>query len=485
MLSANNSYLIEKLSGLSVKEFNKLGEFLNSPFHNKSVRIIRLYNFLSELFPFPDNFSVSKKSLFSHIYPGKPFSDLILRKLIFDFNSLVDEFIQIYFGNKNEFRKNNELLAFFRMRKMNKNYNHSVKKFSDRFEKAEMKNIEFYHEKKFFHKEIYNHKTDNLGFSLNGYSDIIENSQYEFVLNYIQIYYSYVKFKNSFDRNAFLNLPFIKEVINFIQKNLDEIKINHPILFCEFLALKTIQEPDNNKNAEEIRIYLYENEFKLDVLTLKYMMLVLYNYYVGRLNKGFEEFRKPLFDLINEIDNKNLAEGVYSSFDLFLFTAVGNAIILKEFDKGEYLLEKYKHLLPASQRDHIYRINLANIKFFKGDSDSAYSLLNSVKFSNPLHYLFANSVLIKIYFEKGYWDSLNALMETVKKFLQRKNNLSDYHINVYLNLIKYLNEYLKFKDDRQGLNELYKTLSDEKICNSKKWLLEIIENKLSKLNFPA
>lgn len=482
MLSGNNSFLFEKLSGFSLKEFNKLGEFINSPFFNKSERIIKLYNFFSESFPFSVNFSFSKEEMFNKIYPDKKYNDVILRKLIFDLNSLVDEFIQIHFGNKNKFRKYNELLSFFRSRKLYNNFNHLSKKVKENYENNFLRNIEYYQEKKFFHKELYNFYSDNLGFSLKGYPEIIENSQYEFALNYIQIYYSYIKFKSSYDRNAFLDMPFISYVINFIKQNQSDIKKNHPVLYCEYLALLTIQEPDNYNNAVNIKNYLNENESNLDLITLKYMMLVLYNYYVGRLNKGFNEFRKPLYDLINEIDKKDLAVGVYSSFDLFLFTAVGNCIVLNEFETGEYLLEKYKPFLPPAQREHIYKINLANLKFFKGDSDSAYSLLNSVKFSNPLHYLFANSVLLKVYYEKNFWDSLNALMDAVRKFLIRKNNLSDYHINVYMNFIKYLNEFLKTKDNKEGLLKLYDDLVSEKTCNSKNWLLEKINQKLSVLN---
>ena len=86
------SKLTEIIRGISQSEYRRFGEFLNSPYHNKSRNILQLYELINERFDNFDSNTISIKKIAGYIYGGGKKSDQNARTLISNFTKLLEKF---------------------------------------------------------------------------------------------------------------------------------------------------------------------------------------------------------------------------------------------------------------------------------------------------------------------------------------------------------------------------------------------------------
>ena len=87
------SKLTEMVKGISPAEFKKFGEFLNSPYHNKSRKIIQLYELINFSYDEFDANIITNEKIAKAIFSGEGDKDQNVRTLISTFTSLLEEFL--------------------------------------------------------------------------------------------------------------------------------------------------------------------------------------------------------------------------------------------------------------------------------------------------------------------------------------------------------------------------------------------------------
>ena len=94
----SSSKLFRLLSTLSEEECARFGEFLHSPFHQKSQKILDLWKVLHPWLPVEGEPSeqmteaLDKNRVFTLLFPGKPYKDSNLSNLMTTMGNLLDEF---------------------------------------------------------------------------------------------------------------------------------------------------------------------------------------------------------------------------------------------------------------------------------------------------------------------------------------------------------------------------------------------------------
>ena len=196
---------------------------------------------------------------------------------------------------------------------------------------------------------------------------------------------------------------------------------------------------------------------------------------IKRLNKGDRKYIRECFDLYRSgLKNRVLFEnGVVSNYT---YTNVFKAgLALKEFNWVESFLKEYKSYLPASDRENTYNFNLAFLYFQKPDYDSAMELLQKVDFNDVLNNLDSRRMLLRIYYELGYYDSLESLLDSFKTYLSRQKNIG-YHKENYANLIYFMKKILRANlSDKTQSSKLIKEIEATPALAEKSWLLEQLE----------
>lgn len=141
MVSQNLILLLKNFSRIELKS---LRCFLNSPYHNKNKKVIKLFLEIEEFYPEFNNDKLTNEYLSSKINPLKDYNDSTISDLISDLLKLTQEFLAVEEFNKDHFGKGSLLL----MALINKNHNQLFEKnmeiVSDQIEKRGIDSL-YYH----------------------------------------------------------------------------------------------------------------------------------------------------------------------------------------------------------------------------------------------------------------------------------------------------------------------------------------------------
>ena len=102
------------------------------------------------------------------------------------------------------------------------------------------------------------------------------------------------------------------------------------------------------------------------------------------------------------------------------------------------------------------------------------TLLSEMDFADPLTNLDARAILLKIYYERGFYEALESHLDSFQTYLNRHKNLG-YHRENYLNLLKIVRKMLRFgPQDRQERAQLANDVKQTAALAEKEWLLRCL-----------
>ncbi len=142
------------------------------------------------------------------------------------------------------------------------------------------------------------------------------------------------------------------------------------------------------------------------------------------------------------LENKALFEnGILSQFTYKNATTAG--IMAGHSAWVRQFLEDYKPFLHPRERHHAYVYNLAVYYFRLRDYEQAMTLLRDANLGDDsLTNLDARSMLVRIYYERGYTEALESLLDSFSAYLRRRTDIG-YHKANYENLIRFVRQMLR------------------------------------------
>ena len=121
----NEARYLELLNSLNEADFKKLGEFLRSPYFNKTQALITLYNYLKKIFPHFEKIDILYLS--QTIY-GSIEEQSKVKTLISEFCKMIEKFYTQITMEKNDLNMNNTLLKYYSDNNLVKNFEAVQKK---------------------------------------------------------------------------------------------------------------------------------------------------------------------------------------------------------------------------------------------------------------------------------------------------------------------------------------------------------------------
>lgn len=98
--------LVQLLKKFDKEELSRFGKFLDSPYHNNSTKVKRMFDELKKFHPDFDDVGFNKKKLLKEVSPGIAFNESTFRNVISDLLSQVERFLTIEQAMKNEHERN-------------------------------------------------------------------------------------------------------------------------------------------------------------------------------------------------------------------------------------------------------------------------------------------------------------------------------------------------------------------------------------------
>lgn len=204
------------------------------------------------------------------------------------------------------------------------------------------------------------------------------------------------------------------------------------------------------------------------------LLLLSVNYCIRRLNTGENRYIREAFDLYRiGLETRVLIEhGRLGRFAFKNIVALG--LRLEAFEWVENFIRQFSPLLEEKYRAAHRDYNLAKMYYAKKDYGRAMPLLARVDENDLLLNLDSRIMLLKMYYETGEWDALDALLSSFKILLLRKKRIIGYHSANYLSTLRFIHRLTRLNlNDKKAVGDFRAAVARDKTVIEKEWLLEI------------
>ncbi len=474
MKETNLAKLLTSFSKPELKEFSK---FITSPYFNTGKKFVVI--FLQECLKFYPDFEITKNELFELLYPGKPYNDVNMRKLVSEGITLGESFLLQKLLERDPLRNELLLLKDLSNRKVESAFNSKLKEVSSGINgSSELAAVRPARKKELeevlkFHFSFRDRKR-----SLQHYNSEMEWFAADVVENLLALYVERLTEKKNFSEMDF-SMQFFDEVIRMLQDGkfsgipIISIHFNHVMMLFtgEWQYYETLKSL-----KESYYSILNTNELK--------------NIYVGLMNFVVEKSelneisltasKKELFVFYSEILSGGLIEQFFSEF-LFL-NIVTVSLQLGKAAFAEEFIDKYGKLLNPESRKEVVNFCRANILYFKGNYGEALRLASRINFKYYQQKLLVRNLTIKIYFDQNESTAFGYQVSAYRTYLKRESVIPAHLQSVIDGFLVYTAKLFELKNRFSPPSEIQRLKGE---INSapiaeKFWLLEKTDELLRK-----
>ncbi len=474
------SKLTEMVKGISPAEFKRFGEFLNSPYHNKSRKIIQLYELINFSYDEFDANTITNEKIAKAIFSGEGDKDQNVRTLISTFTSLLEEFLIVEELNNNALHGKTFLLKSLRDRNILKTFDMVSKEITEIQQKDFNRNTDYYYNEFTFKETWLNYHGEDLDMDLDkSYQDMSDNADHLFIVTKLKVLNTVISRKILSGISIHKTYWAVENILKYIEKNIDDIEKNHPIIYSEFKILMMVLEPDTVKHFHDLEKHVFLNIAKYNEEELEQVYYSLSNYCVNKIALGEDKFVNELYKIHSNFEKT----GFYAKNKNLQYTDFIGVIIcglnMKHMKWVEHFFETYKGNIASEVKRDTINLSSALIAFQNKKYKDCVGFLSKVGYKYTYFYLKSKETLIKAYYELGEIESLEAVVDAAKHYLKRHKEMLSIHYDRYILFLNYIINLMKLdKKQKPELKILMKKLDENRTTIAREWLIEkIIEMK--------
>jgi len=471
----HNSNLIESFKTFTPQEIKEFSEFVTSPFFNKNVNVIKLFEIIRKSYPELNSPKLEKETVYKKIFPGKPYKDSTIRLLMFYLYEIVLKFLAYTRFSKNNVTYTENLMKELLDRGQYKEFEKNIEKINQEIENIPVKDENYYMNRFIFRHEYLNYASN---FVEGKYEKFVSKEDIEFVSNNLTYYYLIRIFKfYSIALNMMLlyNINIETAIFENITKNFNPDAFKDvPMIGIYFNAIMVLLKPEDESYYYKLKKLVFENAASLEKNTLSDLYINLENYCHRKGRTGAEKFNKEALEIYHaEIENNVcFVNGLmpYSLYNSYVVTACR----LKKYDEAHEFVEKYRQTLSPENMDGYYDYCMAFLENARRNNEKALEYLSKVKLDDLYMKMDVRILQSKIYYELTWHMPLQSLLDTFKKTVQNNKLMPEFRKKYYLMFIRYLNQMnnLKQKTDSDKAYELRSQLEKDDFFPNKQWLIE-------------
>lgn len=470
------SKLTEMLKGISPSEFKRFGEFLYSPFHNKSKKILQLYELINNNFEKFDANILTNKRIAISIFNDESSKDQNVRTLISNFTSLLEEFLVLLEMSDNTVQSKLFLLKSLRDRNILKTFNMTSNEITAITTKDFNKNTVFYYDD-LTHKDILlNYQGEDLDLDLDkSYFDMSDNTDCLFIVTKLRVINTVLSRRILSGVNIYKSFWGVDHVIDYVEKNIEKMRKSHPIIYSEYKILKMMLVPESVKHFHDLGKHVLANISKYNEDELEQVYYSLANYCVNKIATGEEKFITELYKIYTNFE----MNGFYRKNNNIQYTDFMGVVIcglnLKEIKWVNYFFENYKSNIASDVKRDTINLVSALISFSSKKYKDCINHLNKVGYKYSYFYLKSKETLIKSYYELGEIESIESAIDAARHYLKRHRDILSIHYERYLLFLNYVSNLIKLdKKQKAEIKLLMKKLDENRNTIGREWLIEKI-----------
>jgi len=463
--------LFEILSGISKEELAILGDFVRSKVFNSNRNVIRLYSYIKANFSRINRGGISRERIYKAVFKNEGFNESKYWKLTSAFSAVLEKFLVYTEFEKDIFYRDNLLLENYRKRNLNKQYSILTREVSRKFRKEFNRSMNYFVNRTHFHfQNISYFGYSPAGSNENDIENLFENLTMFFIMTTIVSICIISNFEKKFIRKCKTDLWMFNETLDYIFENQKKIKKNYPTVYIFFLILYTKLYPGKEDYYIELKKSVIRNTSLFTGNFLRHILVNMLDYAVQKLSEGEEKYLKEIVTINKIMSEKNLTFfGEYIQPEYF-YSVVEHAAELSELYWIEEFMEKYNIYLREDSKDTVVNLSRSKIHFTNNEFEESLRYLLNVNNIKPYFYIAQKILLLQNYFEKNHIKAIKQAMETLSKYLKRRNDIPREIDANCRKFIFYFRKILK-PGDENDVYDLIEMLNGEKYFMNKPWLV--------------
>ncbi len=454
------------LKRFSTKELRSLGDFVESPFHNKNREVIRLYRYLFKQAPRYDATSIERERVYKVVCGDGKFKQDKFYNLESQLVKLIEKYLLTRAFYEDEFMTAYFLLQSTFERSAEKNYNEIARKVQRKLDENHLSTIAYYQQVYLF-EDIKNQKflASNVRKADDSLQLASDNFDY-FYLGQKLKYACEILSRNKLLKTSY-KIKLYEEVKNHIAQNSYE---NIPFIHAYRLIFFILLEKNDEDYFFQLKKLLKEQSALFTKTTLDDLFSFALNYCFGMLQKKAAYVAEALDLYEIALENESLLKDNYlSPWHFKNIVALG--INLKRYDWTENFIHTYKDKLPSEFMENAYHYNLAELFYAKQEWDKVLDYLNLVKFTDISYGVGTRLLQCKVYYKQKEIEVLLSLIISFKVYLKRQKGIAENIRISHDNFLYFLKQLLK---EDINFPKLKQEIIAKVILTSKGWLLEAL-----------
>ena len=463
---------IQILKTFSAQEMRQMADFVASPFFNKNETVTLLFGILMECHPDFTAPIIERERLFTAVLGDIPYDEQKLRYLLTDLTKLIEEFICYKAVDEEVLFKYHLLLYSYRQRGLDKPFISTMKQAEKLLESWPRRDVSHAFYQYLIEEDKYRFTSVQKEHLLeSNLQSVVDNLDKYFILNKMRYSAEIINNRNVVAINYRLFL--YEEIMNHLRHNpLDHV----PAAKIYYNIILTLTEPENKQHYDTLLELLKEHKDLFSQDELFDMYVYAKNFSIRKINNGYTEFMKELFNLYKVILGNRIIfrENYLSQWDYKNIIYLG--LRLEEYEWVKGFIHDYNESLDPRYRKNAYTYNMAYYHFFNGEYDETLTMLRSVEFTDVYYHLDSKSLLLKTYYELEATEAFFSLVEAFKVYIKRNKQIPAHQKSNYNNLIKYVTKLYKWKlNPHKNLDELAAEMERTKPIADIIWLRKKLE----------
>lgn len=466
-----NSKLYSILYKFDKYEQNRLRKFLTSPYFNRNDALVKLFDLLVTHINERSTEELEKAELWSKIYIGESYDDVLFRKNCSDLLKLIEDFLAQQVYEENPIYQATYLIEAVAKKKLDKLYNSTMKTARRLTEQQHYRTAGYYLSQYQVEKNYF----DILGLE----HDRTTKKNEEAILNNLDRFYiaEKLRFACSVMSQKILvsheyDLLLMDEIVSEIQrKNFDDV----PPVAVYYQIYLTYLDSENTEHYFRLMSILEKFGDSFPRNEEEFIYQAALNYCVKKLNQGSRQFLEEYFNVFMILLEKELLlnDGELSPWHFRNIVVI--ALRLGKTEWTEKFIQNYKSFLPINMRENAVSFNTAQLFFSQKRFDKVVELLRTVEYEDLTYNLNSKTMLLSTYYETDEIEPLYSLMESFRTYLNRHKDFSAAKRKPYLNLIKFTKQLTRISPgDKKALEKLKQEVEEVKDISSLNWLREKI-----------
>ena len=467
--------IILLLSAFSRQEMQAFGEFVRSPYFNKSPLLMDLVDYLSQEHPHIPSHTFEPQHLPEHIFPDGQLSAKKLSYILSDLQDLLEQFLVIHRLQQKPYLRKYMYVNALREHDLHGLYVTELKKLHDRLSEFDQ-----YHREaltiRYFVSDLHASVKHSKVADLENELQTAINHLYEFFLTNV-LRYAY----EGLNRQAiqFLQASQIP-LLEQLEPLFTEYGEQNPLIKLYHLLYVCAQKPQEDEPFDQLRSLLSQKQHVLGTEQLRIIYFATINLGLRKMRTKPQKYTQTTLDLYTEgIENGALIEGNNLSQWTFSNT-IKLALRAQKYDWAEHFIENYQELLLKEQRSNALGLNLAELAFAREAFHDVLGHLNDVATTEVRYHILVNTLKIKTLWELEEIQPATAALLALKVYLSRTKRIAPPLRTAVQNFCQMLHRIAIGGTERKRL-ETREKIAQTKLLMDKPWLLKIFARENPKL----